>query len=92
MVRASLKATVDYLEGVFGEPTAADNLLDTHESFLDLVRDYPEMYPFCDDLCLRQEGYRKAPIESYVILYRIVDEVVYISHFFHQSQDYAKYV
>lgn len=41
---------------------------------------------------LAAKGYRTAFFNRYVLLYKKKDEVAYVAHVFHQSQDYARLV
>ena len=87
-----LGAIVDYLCNSLCCPSAADELLEAYESFIDVVEGYPQAYPLSADRHLASLGYRKAQLKSYVALYRICGEDVVISRIFHQSQDYARLV
>lgn len=91
-VAAAIKSTLNYLDNVLYEPNAGESLLEAYATFQETVEKYPEFYPLCDNPELMVHGYRKALLNNYVLLYKYENEVVYVSHFFHQSQNYAKYV
>lgn len=55
---------------------------------------YPLLYERCHDAFLEKEGYRKATIKNYVLVYK-VDEAaraVTIHRFFYGAQDYVKLI
>lgn len=91
-VGIALASALDYLDNVLFEPSAGDRLFAAYEAFLDIVEEFPEAFPLCDEFKLRKMGYRKALLESYVALYKYEDRVVKLVFLFHQSQDYAKLV
>ncbi len=83
---------VRYLTTVLVSPEAARSFVDEFESQLDLVCETPEMYALSRMKELAALGYRAMLVKNYVALYKIDDECIVITHVFHQSQDYAKYV
>ena len=44
----------------------------------------------CRDPVLRRLGYRRYPIDNYIVIFRIVEKAkeVRVVHFFHMTQDY----
>ncbi|GFO86310.1 type II toxin-antitoxin system RelE/ParE family toxin [Anaerostipes butyraticus] len=46
----------------------------------------------CDNLRLKKLGYRRINFHShrYFIMYRIVEDVVFVDNIFHELQDYEK--
>ena len=50
------------------------------------------MYALCEDARLREKGYRKVVIKSYLVIYR-VDEAantVYVTRIVYGARDYSK--
>ena len=45
-----------------------------------------------NDTSLAEAGYRSFAIMSYVVLYLVKEDTVYIARIFHQRRDYAGYV
>ena len=57
---------IAYITNVLKNPISADNLLTEFEnSFKDIVYN-PKMYPFCNDMRLKQNGYRTIPVKNYM--------------------------
>ncbi|WP_430016628.1 type II toxin-antitoxin system RelE/ParE family toxin [Paenibacillus naphthalenovorans] len=52
------------------------------------------MYPKCQDNRLEKEGYRKAVIKNYILVYKVDEgaEKVVILRFFYGAQDYNKLI
>lgn len=52
------------------------------------------MYERCYDIRLEKEGYRKATIKNYVLVYKINEaaKAVIIYRFFYGAQDYVKLI
>lgn len=88
----SLFNSARYIVENFGERNAAEDLLDEFDSFTERVSLFPYLYPLCADEDLAARGIRKALIKNYVALYEVLDNKVFVIGFFHQSQDYAKFV
>jgi plasmid stabilization system protein ParE len=73
-------------------PSAAANFLDELEKCYSYLKTNPLMYEQCSDVRLQREGYRKAFIKNYVLVYKAdsaINEVI-IYRFFYGAQDYAK--
>lgn len=68
---ADLSEIYVYISSVLKNPIAADNLLNEIESSFKALIDNPEMYALCNDIHLRQLGYRKIVIKNYLIFYKI---------------------
>ena len=61
---------IAYITNVLKNLIDADNLLTEFEkSFKDIAYN-PKMYPFCNDIRLKQSGYRKIPVKNYIIFYK----------------------
>jgi plasmid stabilization system protein ParE len=73
-------------------PEAASDFLDEVDRCYGYLKSKPVIYSKCNDSRLGKEGYRKAVIKSYVLIYK-VDEVgkrVIVLRFFYGARDYAK--
>ena len=72
---------------------AAVSFVDEIYACYDRLEENPYIYEVCRDPRLSREGYRRAVIKNYVMLYKIYDhELVIVHHFFYGGQDYAKLV
>ena len=52
------------------------------------------MYPFCNDIGLKQNGYRKIPVKNYIIFYKqdVEHDIVYIMRVIYGRRDYTKLI
>lgn len=69
---------------------AAKNVLDDFEAVKESLKHVAGGLKLCDNPRLKDLGYRRINFLShrYFIMYRIVDQVVFIDNIFHQLQDY----
>lgn len=83
---------VHYLVKVLCSPQAARRFMAEFDRQVDLICAMPETHALSRMPELAARGYRSFPVNSYLVLYRIVDDTVVIAHIFHQSQDYTRLV
>jgi len=82
-----------YISEDLAAPGAAVSFVDEVYACYDRLEENPYIYEACHDPRLNREGYRRAVIKNYVMLYKIYDhELVIVHHFFYDGQDYAKLV
>ena len=69
---------------------AARNVLDDFETTKESLKHVAGRLKFCDNPRLKQLGYRRINFlnHRYFMLYRIVENVVFIDNIFHDLQDY----
>lgn len=69
---------------------AAKNVLDDFEATKESLKYVAGSLKLCDNPRLRQLGYRRINFlnHRYFMMYRIVDNVVFIDNIFHDLQDY----
>lgn len=82
----------EYLMGSLKNPSAARRFLDELEGVVSTLERTPEAFAILTEPRLGALGYRKIPFMNYVALFRTESNRVYITHLFHQSQDYARLV
>jgi len=72
-------------------PKAASDFADAVYDCYDILESNPFMYEKCRDTKLSKEGYRRAVIKNYVLVYRINEEakVVVAHRFFYGRQNYV---
>ena len=89
-----LENIVAYIAVQLANPTAATNLLDEVEKCYGHLKSNPLMYERCHDVRLQKEGYRKAAIKNYVLVYKVDEgtKTVIIYRFFFGAQDYVKLI
>ena len=83
---------VRYLARDAGAPAAALKFMDELDTRAHNIQLFPFSRPLCPDTSLAEVGYRSFAIMSYVVLYLMKEDTVYIARIFHQRQDYAGYV
>jgi toxin ParE1/3/4 len=79
-----LAQAAEYLDQQTGNPSFGDRLLNELAHVMDLIAEYPWMGRERADL---HDGLRGFPHGSYVIYWRIHDDVVEIVRVLHQKQD-----
>ncbi len=69
---------------------AAGNVLNDYDVTIEILKHVAGSLKLCDNPRLRQLGYRRINFLShrYFMLYRIVDDVVFVDNIFHELQDY----
>lgn len=85
-----LDSIVAYLRSAADGPTAASSFLKELERQIGITCENPEAHELSRVPKLASLGYRTMLIKSYVALYFIQDNAVFIAHIFHQRQDYAR--
>ena len=69
---------------------AAENVLNDYEATIESLKHVAGSLKLCDNPRLRQLGYHRINFlnHRYFILYRIVNNVVFVDNIFHELQDY----
>jgi len=91
---SDLDSIVQYITERLAEPKAASDFLDAVDKCYSHLENNPLIYERCRDPKLNKEGYRKAVIKNYVLVYKVdeIAETVDIYRFFHGSQDYVSLI
>lgn len=87
----TLENDVDYILYNFKDAFAADNLYSDIEGTLNLLKNNPEAFNFCNNEDFQKKGIRKVHLKKhrYKIFYHIVDHrEVQIDAILHDSQDF----
>lgn len=73
-------------------PSAASAVLDDFNETKHLLSDLAGSFRDCENPELRRRGYKRALFQRhrYFMMYRVVDELVFIDRIFHELQDYEK--
>ena len=87
--KRQIREIVWFLAGEGGRP-AAQKFLDKLEGQVRLACEHPRMWPLSGDTRLAGRGYRSFHVGSYLVLYVVRDDVLYVTHVFHRAQDYAR--
>ena len=69
---------------------AAENVLNDYDATIESLKHVAGSLKLCDNSKLRQLEYRRINFLShrYFMLYRIVDQIVFVDNIFHELQDY----
>ena len=88
--KQELESALAYIKQELRNPIAAAKLADAALRTLQNLKTMPERFPFCEDPVLRLQGYRRAPVTRYLLVFRITKSPnqVRVVHFFHETQDY----
>lgn len=94
LAHQDLDKIVSYIAIDLASPAAAANLLDEIEKCYGYLKSNPMMYEKCLDVRLEKEGYRKALIKNYVLVYKTdeLTKTVNVLRFFYGAQDYLKLI
>ena len=89
-----LDGALRYISQELSNPQAAANLLKQIEACYGQLRDFPHLYEYCQDLRLRNQGYRKVIIDNFVLIYYPVEseQRIYLLRFFYGGRDYEKLI
>lgn len=85
-----LNQYIRYLLMVKKSEQAARNVLDDFEATIQSLRNVAGSLKLCDNPRLKELGYRRINFLShkYFIMYRIVEDIVFVDNIFHDLQDY----
>lgn len=87
-----LERYIRYLLVVKRNEQAAKNVLDDFESTVKSLKSVAGSLKLCENPRLRKLGYRRINFLShrYFMMYRIVEDIVFVDNIFHELQDYEK--
>lgn len=87
-----LDKCVAYLFKKFKNEQAASHLLSSMEIIYDNLETNPNIYRISNDPFMKSMGYHEAKIDDmdYMIIYKVVDNNVYILGIFHTLENYAE--
>jgi len=85
---------ITYIVEKLGAPVAATDFADAVHDCYDKLESNPYIYEKCRDEKLKREGYRRAVINNYILVYKIIEEdkTVMVHRFFYGRQDYVNVI
>ncbi|WP_027400317.1 type II toxin-antitoxin system RelE/ParE family toxin [Anaerovorax odorimutans] len=85
---------ISYIALQLSNPAAATNFVNEIEKCYDNLKRNPLMYELCYNMFLENQGYRKATIKNYVLIYKADEssKEVIIYRFFYGGRDYLKLI
>ena len=89
-----LDSILGYMIRELHAPQAAADFADAVGACYDRLSEMLTLYELCRNPRLAAQGYRRAVINHYVMIYQVDEneEIVRIHRFFYGSQDYEKYL
>ncbi|MCL1914055.1 MAG: type II toxin-antitoxin system RelE/ParE family toxin [Eubacteriaceae bacterium] len=87
---SDLRRIIGYIKHSLFAPGAASSFMGAVQECYGRLEKKPYIYALCNDERLAREGYRKAPVKNYVLIYKIDEEAkaVDIYRFFFGAEDY----
>lgn len=94
LAHQDLDSIVSYIAVQLANPAAASDFLDDVDKCYGYLKSNPMMYSKCNDSRLEKEGYRKAVIKNYILVYKVDESAKRVSvlRFFYGARDYAKLI
>lgn len=94
LAQNDLDEIIKYVLVECSNETAAGSFLDEVDKCYALLQNSPRIYSTCLNRRLEKEGYRRAPIKNYLLIYKINDttKTVIIMRFFYGAQDYLNLI
>lgn len=94
LAQNDLDGIVSYIAVNLANPSAAGSFLDELAKCYGNLKNNPFIYAKSSDLRLEKEGYRKALIKSYVLIFKIIEQqkTVVVYRVFYGASDYFKLV
>jgi plasmid stabilization system protein ParE len=85
---------ISYISQKLAAPLAAAAFADEVYDCYGQLENNPFIYEECHDSRLRREGYRRAVIKNYILLYKIYEDMnlVVVHRFFYGGQDYGNLI
>ena len=85
---------VQYLLFELQTPSAASHLMDEIQKIYLRLEDNPYQFPVSSNPHLKIKEYREAIVNnmSYVVIFRIDNECIYVIGIFHQLENYINYL
>ena len=89
-----LDAILRYMVEELHAPMAAADFADAVDACYVRLSEMPALYELCRNPRLASQGFRRAVIKHYVMIYEIDEQekAVLIHRFFYGSQEYEKYL
>jgi len=90
LAHEDLRKIITYIKDTLRAPEAAARFADEVQKCYSRLSATPLMYAYCNDERLAKEGYRKALIKNYVLVFKVNEskKIVNIYRFFYGAEDY----
>ncbi len=89
-----LEEIVEYISVDLANPSAATEFLNDVVKCYDYLKSNPYIYAISDDRRLAKEGYRKALVKNYILVFKTDEETktTTVYRFFYAARNYYKYL
>ena len=86
-----LRNIISYIATTLCAPEAATRFSDEVKKCYGQLKNNPMIYALCNNARLNKEGYRRAVIKKYVLIYKVdeAEKIVKIYRLFYGAQDYV---
>ena len=86
--------TFDYISSSLEAPKAASDFFAKIQSCFSQLVDNPYVYALSSDLRLEEEGYRKAVIGNYLLMFTVdeKEKCVFVHRLFYGGMDYCRFL
>ena len=94
LAQEDLDGIIEYIAIDLANPTAAKDFLDKVQESYGYLKNNPYIYAPVEDRRLAKEGYRKALIKNYILVFKTDEKTktTTIYRFFYAARDYFKYL
>lgn len=94
LANQDLDEIISYILHELSNEIAVGSFLDEVEKCYDFLKSNPRIYGACANMRLGLEGYRRAPIKNYLLVYKTDEEskTVSVLRFFYGAQDYLNLI
>ena len=94
LAQDDLERIVEYIAIDLANTTAASEFLSEVQKCYEYLKSNPFIYAISDDRRLAKEGYRKALIKNYILVFKVDEKtkITTVYRFFYAARDYFKYL
>ena len=87
---SDLNNTIDYIDHILLDSSAADRLLDMLDTELAHLKDFPKIHEIIDDPFFKAHGIRYVVVKNYLAFYTVDEDkhIVYIIRFLYARRDW----
>jgi plasmid stabilization system protein ParE len=89
-----LRKILTYIKEELEMPQSASSLSDRIDECYERLENNPFLYAECQDPRLKKEGFRRAVVKNYILLFKVFEQqnFVVVYRFFHSSQNYPNLI
>lgn len=80
----------DYINNDLSNPIAAHNIVDKILRTSQKLSDFPELGTALKAIDIKLDNYRYLIVDNYLVVYRVIDQEVYVLRILYARSDYVK--